>query len=138
MLTVFILASRIDERYIKEFWAHLVMCRRTMQGITWANPLYVEDLQASEALVPRLQGGYVVIGCLSPRFLAMLFEQPAIREMVEQARLKIPFIVSECEWDKRPCPFAGKVPLSRKAIASASNRDSLFTEMIQLLRRSLA
>ncbi len=90
MVQVFILASRSDKRYITDFWTHLAMARRTLPGVQWANPLYVEDVLSTNAVVPVLPQPYVVIGCLSNRFLSEVLDQPALREMIGQAVRAMP------------------------------------------------
>jgi hypothetical protein len=135
MITVFILASRHDERHVRDLWMHTVMLRRQMAGVMWANPLYVEDMVNVNALVPVQQDPYIVIGGLSPVFVSSLLDEPALREMIEGAYVKIPFIISSCGWNEYPCPFADKVPLIKQAIAEQGRmKDSLLTDAVRRLR----
>ncbi len=137
MLTVYILASRKEARFIEEFWKHLALLRRQVRSVIWATPLYVEDLVASNAVVPVMAEGYVVIGCLSNRFVSELLDQPALRELVEGARIMVPFIISSCQWNQSPCPFEGKMPLAREALTSTLQHDRVFVEAVRRIREVL-
>jgi hypothetical protein len=137
-VTVYTLASRRDESLVKDFWTHTAMLRRQLTGITWASPLYVENMVNVNALVPTEAGLYVVIGCLSPTLVSALLDEPALREIVDGAELKIPFILSACAWNEWPCPFADKVPLVRKAVAEQGRqKDSILSEAVGRLRGAL-
>lgn len=136
MLTVFILASRNDERHVKDFWTHTAMLRRQIAGVTWANSLYIEDMVNLPAVVPAQAVPYIVIGCLSKVFLSGLLDEPALREIVAGAQVQIPLIISSCEWTEYPCPFAKKTPLIREAVAEVDPRqkDRVLAEAIGRLR----
>lgn len=136
-ITLFILASRKEERYVSEFWKHLALARRQMQGVVWTNPLYVEDMISANAVVSVMPERYVVIGCMSNAFVAELLDQPAIREVIEGATRKIPFAIAPCQWDQPPCPFAGKQQVGRVPIASTSNKDEEFVYAVRRIRDTL-
>ncbi len=138
MLTVYILASRREERSIEEFWTHMALMRRQIRSVTWANPLYVEDMVASNAVVPAMSERYVVIGCLSNRFVSALLDQPALRELVEGAIRSVPFIISPCQWNHPPCPFAGKMAVAPEAVTSTSQHDRVFVEAARRIREVIA
>jgi|SRR5713226_9692718 len=134
MVTVFILASRDDERHVKDLWSHLVMLRRQIAGVTWAT-IYIEDMANSHAIVLVPSEPYIVIGCLSNVFLSLLWDSPALREVIDGAYVQVPFIISSCGWDEYPSPFADKVPLVNQAIAEQGRRkDSLLTDAVRRLR----
>jgi hypothetical protein len=134
MLTVYILASHQEERYVMEFWKHTASLRRQLMNIAWTNPLYVEDLVETNAIVPAMPESYVVIGCLSNSFVSALLDQPALRELVEGALRQIPFIISPCLWEQAPCPFAGKMPATYTAITSTSQQDRVLVNVVQRVR----
>jgi hypothetical protein len=133
-ITVYILASRQEARYADAFWTHLALMRRQLPTVTWVSPLYVEDMVASNAIVPALPKPFIVIGCLSPDVVSAILDQPALRELVEGARLRIPFIFSPCSWDQPPCPFRGLMPIVHEAITTTSRRDSLFVQAMGRIR----
>ncbi len=137
MITIFILASRSDERYITDFWKHLAAARRSLPGVQWVNPLYVEDMLSTNAVVPALPQPYVVIGCLSKTFLSEVFDQPALREMILQADRAMPLLIRSCEWNTFPSPFAKKAPFINEAISEGSSSDALFVRVVSRLRQTL-
>lgn len=103
MLTVYILASRQEARYVEELWTHTALLRRHVQNIAWASPLYVEDMATSNNVgVLAMSREYIVIGCMSNSFVSAILDQPALREMVEGALKQVPFIVSPCHWNQEP------------------------------------
>jgi hypothetical protein len=137
MKTIIILASKQDEAPVDQFWKHTVMLRRTTPNITWVQPLFTEDLVSSQALVPAQETPFIIIGCMSVVFLAQIFEQPAIRELIEQAQIRMPLILSPCAWNDRPSPFAGLYPLNDQAISQTSSKDAAFFSSAQRLGASL-
>lgn len=136
MLTVYILGSRKEQRHIEELWTHTALMRRQLRGISWVKPLYVEDMQQSNALVELPPKPYVVLGCLSNTFVAACLDQPALREMIEGAMRKIPVLITPCAWDAPPCPFANKQVAWHQPVASA-NRDDVLYQVVVRLRASL-
>jgi hypothetical protein len=130
MLTVYILASRKESRSVEALWKHLTLLRRQARSVTWANPLYVEDLVTANALVPAIPEPYIVIGCLSSQFISELLDQPAIREMVAGALRSVPFLISACQWNQAPCPFAGKTPAAPEILTETRQRDRVLVEAV--------
>ncbi len=137
MVQVFILASRADERYATDFWIHLAMARRSMSGVQWVKPFYVEDMLSTNAVVPVIPQPYVVVGCLSNTFLSEVLDQPALREMIVQAVRPIPLVIGSCEWNRYPSPFAGKMPLVSQTINEQKSRDAVFSRAVGRLREVL-
>lgn len=134
-MIVLLLASRTDERQVHEFWLHLAALRRQVAGVTWAT-VYVEDLQEAQALVPVQTEEYWVIGCLSNTFLSTVLDEPAVREVIDGASKKIPFVLSSCAWNEWPSPFAKMVPFTNKALSEVGSRqqDSVLVECVRRLR----
>lgn len=137
MITVFILASRSDERHITDFWMHLAMARRSQHGVQWVNPLYVEDMLSTHAVVPALPQPYVVVGCLSKTFLSEVLDQPALREMIGQAVRAVPLLIGSCEWNRFPSPFAQKMPLVPEIVNEQRSSDAVFSRAVGRLREAL-
>ena len=138
-MIVMLLASHSDERQVREFWKHLAALRRQVAGVTWAT-VYVEDMAQAQALVPVQNDECIVVGCLSHSFLSALFDEPAVREVIESAYKKIPFILSPCAWDEWPSPFEKKFPLvPRKVLSEVGSRqiDTVLAEGARRLREIL-
>jgi hypothetical protein len=135
MLTVYILASSQEAKYVEQFWIHMALLRRQVKSVTWASPLYVENMATdSNALVATIPGKYIVVGCMSNRFVSALLDEPALREMIDGAAVKIPFVISPCTWNEAPNPFADRMPFLSTAITSAQEKDSLFAQAVSRLR----
>jgi hypothetical protein len=137
IIAVFILASRNERQYVEEFWMHLAMARRQMVGVSWIYPLYVEDILTESALVALLPSRYVVIACLSNALLSAILDAPALREMIDGAVGKFPFIISPCGWDEYPSPFAGLSPACDKAITEVVRKDALFMQAVQRVKQEI-
>jgi hypothetical protein len=136
-LTVYILASRKEQRYVKELWLHTSLMRRQLHGISWVSPLYVEDIPQSNALVEMPPKPYVALGCLSNTFVAACLDQPALREMIDGAMRKVPVLISHCIWNEPPCPFADKQAAWHQTVTSAANRDDVLYKIAERMRGML-
>ncbi len=113
----------------------MALLRRQVKAVTWTSPLYVENIvTASNALVAAIPGKYIVVGCMSNNFVSALLDEPALREMIDGAAVKIPFTISPCHWDEAPNPFAGKAAFLSTAITSTQEKDSLFAQAVTRLR----
>ena len=125
----------MQKKYIEDYWKHLKLVRLTTQGVSWASPLYVENSTAeTKAVVPATLGRYIVIGCMSSDFVVALFEEPALREMIDGAIRKIPFEIAPCTWDEAPCPFAKLASMTSPAITLAPNKDKVFKNAADRLK----
>lgn len=126
MLTVYILGSSEDEKQVERLWSHLSLARRQMHNVIWASPLYVENVVAeSHNLVAAIPGRYIVVGCISNDFVSLLLDEPVIREIVNGAIVKIPFLLSECAWDEEPFPFVGSAPISSTPLSATEQKDKV-------------
>lgn len=134
MITILILASRQEEKYVKEFWKHLGHLRRQFPGVQWPEPFYIENMRSDTALDSKPS---LIIGCMSPTFLEAIFATPILRELIEEATIKAPFIFKRCAWDEWPSPFADKTALvqgSKNIISEQSNKDAVFVVAVNRLK----
>lgn len=126
MLTVYILGSSEDKKQVERLWKHLSLARRQVHNVIWASPLYVENVVAdSHDLVEAIPGRYIVVSCLSSDFITLLLNEPAIREMVNGAIVKIPLLLRECTWDEAPLPFVGVVPILSTPLSATEQKDKV-------------
>lgn len=135
MVGIMLLASREDERQVNEFWKHLAALRRQFADVTWAT-VYVEDIHEAYALVPSQAEPYWVVGCCSHTFVSTVLDEPAVREVIEGASRKIPFILSPCAWNEWPSPFANTMPFTNKALSEVGRRlqDNVLVDCVRQLR----
>lgn len=136
-IKLFVSYSHKDERYLKEFSAHMYPLLRTKRARQWDDRAIDLGADWEETIYRELDAANIVICFVSSDFIASDFCYTkelarALDDHKLQKKLVIPLRLRSCFWDD--LPLAKLQGLPKKWLTSYSNKDRAWTEVVANLR----
>lgn len=136
-LRLFVSYSHKDERYLKEFSAHMYPLLRTKKARQWDDRAIDLGSEWELEIYRELEAADIVICFVSSDFIASDFcytkeLEIALNEHQLKKKLVIPIRLRSCVWDDLPLAKLQGIP--KKWITSYTNKDKAWTEVVTNLR----
>lgn len=137
---VFISYSRADEKFKDRLLDHLALLKNERLVEPWHDRQLLAGEDYTAKIDHEIAKADIVLLLISPNFLASSFccsrELPqAMRRYEKRLTRVVPIIVRPCGWDSEPFARFTVLPQDGKAIASWSDQDEAFENVVQGIRK---
>ena len=141
-VNVFISYAHNDGPYLRQFLNHLALLRRAGEIQTWTDGEIVAGDRWRGEIEAALESAKLVLLLVSPEFIASDFcwsfeLQAALERRKKDAIRIVPIIIRPTDWEASHLGQLQALPTGGRPVASWSNRDEAWLDVVKGLRRLL-